>query len=81
MHRLKPAALRVLAYLSQNRDRIVAQPEIMLFSIASIYVASGPIGSVVKYFRRKAPQEEHSAAEVVADPEDNAEDDKNHQAS
>ena len=53
----------------------------MLFSIASIYVASGPLGSVVKYFRRKAPQEEHSAAEVVADPEDNAEDDKNHQAS
>jgi CDP-diacylglycerol---serine O-phosphatidyltransferase len=60
---------------------IVAQPEIMLFSIASIYVASGPLGSVVKYFRRKAPQEEPSAAEVVADPEDHADDDKNHQAS
>ncbi len=32
---------------------IVAQPEIMLFSIASIYVASGPVGTLVRYFRGK----------------------------
>jgi len=37
---------------------IVAQPEIMLFTIASIYTVSGPIGSVVKYFRRKTPEAE-----------------------
>jgi DNA-binding response OmpR family regulator len=30
VHTLKPAALRVLKYLSDNRDRIVAQPEIAL---------------------------------------------------
>jgi CDP-diacylglycerol--serine O-phosphatidyltransferase len=30
---------------------IVAQPEIMIFSLACIYVASGPIGSVVNRFR------------------------------
>jgi len=44
---------------------IVAQPEIMLFTIASIYTVSGPIGSVVKYFRRKTPQAEMP-------PEDNS---------
>ena len=44
---------------------IVAQPEIMLFTIASIYTLSGPIGAVVKYLRRKTPQ-----AEVP--PEDNS---------
>lgn len=32
---------------------IVAQPEIMLFAIASIYMASGPLGTVVKFFRNK----------------------------
>lgn len=37
---------------------IVAQPEIMLFTIASIYTLSGPIGSVVKYLRRKTPEAE-----------------------
>jgi CDP-diacylglycerol---serine O-phosphatidyltransferase len=30
---------------------IVAQPEIMIFSLACIYMASGPIGSVVNRFR------------------------------
>lgn len=34
---------------------IVAQPEIMLFSMASIYVASGLFGTLFKYFRRKNP--------------------------
>ena len=46
---------------------IVAQPEIMLFSIASIYMVSGPIGSILKYFRRK------STAEEVLEKEDSAE--------
>ena len=31
---------------------IVAQPEIMLFTIACVYVASGPIGSLVSRFRK-----------------------------
>jgi CDP-diacylglycerol--serine O-phosphatidyltransferase len=32
---------------------IVAQPEIMLFGLSSVYVASGPAKSLIKYFRRK----------------------------
>ncbi|MDH3545201.1 MAG: CDP-diacylglycerol--serine O-phosphatidyltransferase, partial [Desulfuromonadales bacterium] len=36
---------------------IVAQPEIMLFGISSVYMASGPANSLLKYFRRK-PKEE-----------------------
>lgn len=32
---------------------IVAQPEIMLFTIASIYMVSGPVGTLLKYFKRK----------------------------
>lgn len=35
---------------------IVARPEVMLFVIASLYMVSGPVNSVVKYFRRK-PEE------------------------
>jgi len=31
---------------------IVAQPEIMIFSLACIYVASGPLGSLIGRFRR-----------------------------
>jgi len=31
---------------------IVAQPEIMLFTLACVYVASGPIGSLVTRFRK-----------------------------
>ena len=46
---------------------IVAQPEIMLFSIASIYMVSGPIGSILKCFRRK------STAEEILEKEDSAE--------
>lgn len=33
---------------------VVAQPEIMLFSMASIYVVSGPVGTVIKYLKRKS---------------------------
>lgn len=43
---------------------IVAQPEIMLFGILSVYVASGPVTTILKYFRRK-PEE----AIVVGDIE------------
>jgi CDP-diacylglycerol--serine O-phosphatidyltransferase len=32
---------------------IVAQPEIMLFSIASLYMVSGPVGTLLKYFKGK----------------------------
>ena len=35
---------------------IVAQPQIMLFCLASIYMVSGPVGSFLKYFQRKSPQ-------------------------
>lgn len=35
---------------------IVAQPEIMLFSLASIYVVSGPVGLLLKLFKRKSTQ-------------------------
>jgi len=41
---------------------IVAQPEIMLFSIASVYAVSGPINTFLKYFRKKpkeVPPPEH----------------------
>ena len=60
---------------------IVAQPEIMLFSLASLYVASGPLGAVVKYFRRTPPGEESSAEDEVANPGNDVSDDKNHQTS
>ena len=32
---------------------VVAYPEIMLFAMASIYVASGPLGDLLRYMRRK----------------------------
>ena len=35
---------------------IVAQPEIMLFSLASIYAVSGPAGFLFKLFKRKSSQ-------------------------
>lgn len=35
---------------------IVARPEVMLFVIASLYMISGPVTSVIRYFRRK-PEE------------------------
>lgn len=35
---------------------IVAQPEIMLFILASIYVASGPVGPLFELFKNKLPQ-------------------------
>ncbi|MCK4508655.1 MAG: CDP-diacylglycerol--serine O-phosphatidyltransferase [Desulfuromonadales bacterium] len=51
---------------------IVAQPEIMLFTIASLYIASGPIGSLVKYFRRKSPKVEIVEEDKPADPRPDA---------
>ena len=51
---------------------IVAQPEIMIFSIASIYMVSGPIGSVLKYFRRKSTLEEIPGEEEAVDQEPEA---------
>jgi len=50
---------------------IVAQPEIMLFSMASFYVVSGPATTVLKYFRRKQPVAETSDKD---DPPDQNED-------
>lgn len=46
---------------------IVAKPEIMLFVISSLYIVSGPIGSVIRYFRRKPDAEETSGEENVSD--------------
>ncbi len=46
---------------------IVAQPEIMLFSLASIYMLSGPVGALLKYFRSKSPQEKIPEKEKSAD--------------
>ncbi len=46
---------------------IVAQPEIMLFTIASIYTVSGPIGSVVKYLRRTTPEAETPPEDKTAE--------------
>jgi len=60
---------------------IVAQPEIMLFSIASLYTISGPIGSVVKYFRRKTLEQKPPVDDVVPAPEDDVHDEKNNQTS
>ena len=44
-----------------------AQPEIMLFSLASIYMMSGPVGALLKYFRSKSPQEKIPEKEESAD--------------
>ena len=38
---------------------IVAQPEIMLFSMASVYTVSGPLTTLLKYFRGKTREPEH----------------------
>jgi CDP-diacylglycerol--serine O-phosphatidyltransferase len=40
---------------------IVAQPEIMLFAIACVYVASGPIGNVLKRFRKPSENQEKTS--------------------
>jgi hypothetical protein len=48
---------------------VVAQPEIMLFSMASVYIASGPIGSLLKYFKRKPPEEKSSSDEEPSEPD------------
>jgi CDP-diacylglycerol--serine O-phosphatidyltransferase len=42
---------------------IVAQPEIMLFTLACVYVASGPIGSLVTRFRKTPAIQEKPSAE------------------
>jgi CDP-diacylglycerol--serine O-phosphatidyltransferase len=60
---------------------IVAQPEIMLFSIASLYIVSGPVGTVIKYFRRKTPAGEGTDDDVDPVQQNDAHDDKNHQIS
>ena len=50
---------------------VVAQPEIMLFSMASIYIASGPIGSLLKYFKRQPEEEKSLRDEEASDVENN----------
>ena len=60
---------------------IVAEPEIMLFSMALLYTASGPISSVIKYFKRKTPEDKSPVDDIVPDLKDDAHDDKNHQIS
>jgi len=60
---------------------IVAEPEIMLFSMALLYTASGPISSIIKYFRRKTPEDKSPVDDIVPDLKDGAHDDKNHQIS
>lgn len=60
---------------------IVAEPEIMLFSMALLYTASGPISSVIKYFRRKTSEDKSPVDDIVPDLNDGAHDDKNHQIS
>ncbi|MDT8441230.1 MAG: CDP-diacylglycerol--serine O-phosphatidyltransferase [Desulfuromonadales bacterium] len=48
---------------------IVAQPEIMLFACASLYVASGPIGTLLGQFRKKKSLEgEPGEAEKKTEP-------------
>ncbi len=51
---------------------IVAQPEIMLFSMASLYVASGPVSTVLKYFRGKPSVPEPPDKDVTDDPGEDA---------
>ena len=48
---------------------VVAQPEIMLFSMASIYVASGPVGTLLKYFKRKPAEEKPSGDGESSEPD------------
>jgi len=61
---------------------IVAQPEIMLFCIASIYMVSGPIGSIIKYFRRgSSGHEKPEDTDVDGDAQRDASEEKNHQIS
>ena len=59
---------------------IVAQPEIMLFSLASLYVVSGPTGSLIRYFRR-TPREKGPGEADAAQPGNDESEDKNHQTS
>jgi CDP-diacylglycerol--serine O-phosphatidyltransferase len=51
---------------------IVAQPEIMLFALASIYLVSGPAGTLLKRFRRSSEREpgDPGAPEVADGSED-----------
>ena len=50
---------------------IVAQPEIMFFLFASLYISSGPIGAVLARFRRKKEHTEEVDAEDLVEVEDN----------
>jgi CDP-diacylglycerol--serine O-phosphatidyltransferase len=43
---------------------IVAQPEIMLFTMGSIYIASGPIGALLRHFRTPAERVAPDDAEL-----------------
>jgi CDP-diacylglycerol--serine O-phosphatidyltransferase len=45
---------------------IVAQPEIMLFSMASLYLISGPVGTLISFMRQKkcAATDEHDNVEI-----------------
>lgn len=49
---------------------IVAQPEIMLFSLASIYTVSGPLGGLLKRFRSKPRGEPEAPDRVGPDDQD-----------
>lgn len=46
---------------------VVAEPEIMLFSMASIYIASGPVGTLLKHFKRKPPEKENQDKNDLSD--------------
>jgi len=52
---------------------IVAEPEIMLFSLASIYMISGPVSSIATYFKRKSPvssdQGQHEQEDDSTEPD------------
>ena len=49
---------------------IVAQPEIMLFSMASFYVVSGPATTVFRYFRGKPTKAEPPGKDESVEPDE-----------
>ena len=46
---------------------VVAEPEIMLFAMASLYIASGPVGSLLKFFRGKPKDDPKSPEKTETD--------------
>ena len=56
---------------------VVAQPEIMLFGMASVYMVSGPVNTLWKFFKRKSPENKKTPEGGKTDSVDESPEDKN----